>query len=141
MDAAQLLELLEDQADGRAGLLIRVQIDFTGRQTHIAQRHADEQLAPPRLVEPPVVQTVPHDVQLHLAHDPFVTCLVNHKLYFSRVRRSESASIAARSAATSPASSTPFGGRMSHGSSCNFPTGNAPRYRRRGPICRRRALP
>ena len=45
VDAAEFLELVEDQADNAPSLLVGVKIDLAGRQNHVAHRHCVEQFA------------------------------------------------------------------------------------------------
>src|SRR5262249_48733916 len=141
LGAFQLKELGENQTDAVLNALVGVEANGCVGVANEAGGQVMNQFTAFGFGETARVKPQSNTMKLCFRHGALVTCLVNHKLYFSRVHRSEPARIAARSPAPSPAASTPFGGRMSHGSSCNFPTDNAPRYRRRGPICQRRALP
>ena len=50
VDAAEFLELVEDQLDDDSGLLVGVELHLSRRQDHVAHRHAVEQFAASRLV-------------------------------------------------------------------------------------------
>jgi hypothetical protein len=69
-ERAQFGELGEHQRHDRPHLLVGIQRDAAIGHTHVSDRHAREQFAPAGLVQLPLVQSRPQDVQLGLAHRP-----------------------------------------------------------------------
>ena len=78
---AQPLELLENKPHHAPGLLVRVERQ-TGPVADISDGPFTRQLAPPGLLECPLPEPLPEDVQLRLGHGPLVACDIIHKLYF-----------------------------------------------------------
>ena len=67
---AQLVELVEDQLDGRLDLLVRIAVNFPGGQLDIPAGDVEEQRAPPGLVQPVALQPVVHENQLIFTDGP-----------------------------------------------------------------------
>jgi hypothetical protein len=59
VDAAQLVELVEDRPDHGARLLVRVEGQRAGWRLDVPARHLEEQLAARRLVELAAVEAIP----------------------------------------------------------------------------------
>ena len=69
-DRAQAPELVENQADDRTGLLVRVEVEPAVWRADVADRRVQEDLAAADLVEQPLAHPSAEDVQLRLGHDP-----------------------------------------------------------------------
>src|SRR5262249_38328492 len=77
-DGPQFIELVEEQADDVLDLLVGIEVEATRGDPDIAQRRGGEDPAPPRLVEPPLIEPGTHDVQLGFAHGPLERCNITH---------------------------------------------------------------
>ena len=66
-DAADLVVLVENEADDVAYLLVGVQVDAIRGYLDIAQRHVVEEFAAPGLVQPATLQSIPHSNKLEFA--------------------------------------------------------------------------
>ena len=69
-DRAQALELVEDQPDDRAGLLVGVEVEPAVRRADVPDRRPQEDLPAADLVEQPLPHPPAEEVQLGLGHDP-----------------------------------------------------------------------
>ena len=69
-ERAEFVELVEDQLDRRAGLLVRVEDDFAGRQLEIPARNRGHQFAAFGLVAFASFESALHGEQLDLGHGP-----------------------------------------------------------------------
>jgi hypothetical protein len=67
-DAAACRERVEDPPDHALHLLVGIEHHLARRTSHVADRRQREQLAAGRLVPLPLIESVPHDVQLGLRH-------------------------------------------------------------------------
>src|SRR4051794_40137071 len=67
---AELVVLVEDEADDLADLLIGVQLDPIGGELDIAGRHTVEELAALGLVQPTAFQSISHSNKLKFADGP-----------------------------------------------------------------------
>jgi len=67
-DAPVPFELLEDHADDRLDLFVWIKFESAVERTHIADGGREEDGSPPHLVQKPLPQTTPQDVQFRFAH-------------------------------------------------------------------------
>ena len=70
VDALELVEFVEDQADDLLDLLVGVEGELAGGELDVADRRADEQLAAHRLVPPPLIEAALEEVGLRLRQGP-----------------------------------------------------------------------
>ena len=69
-DRAQALELVEDHADDRTGLLVGIEVEPAVGRADISDRRIEEDLPAADLVEQPLPHPATEEVKLGLGHDP-----------------------------------------------------------------------
>src|SRR5262249_38960513 len=127
-DAADLVVLVEDQADDVAHLLVGVQVNAIRGELDIAQRHVVEEFAAPGLVQPASLQSISHSHKLKFADRALGTWNIMHKLqilgHAGGGRSFASSGIDAGRGPGSGRCGMASGKEMSHGSSSNSPRAN-----------------